>query len=99
MLLSGVGPKEELLRHTIPVVHDLPMLGRGLQDHCFSPVGIVMKKVGSPPANEPESQSPSPMGWFKLPSVLTSKEFASLPEQKKVFLQASTVPTFELATV
>lgn len=31
--LSGVGPKEELLKHGIPVVHDLPGVGENLQDH------------------------------------------------------------------
>jgi len=33
LLLSGVGPGEELQRHGIPVVQDLPGVGRNLQDH------------------------------------------------------------------
>lgn len=33
LLLSGVGPAEELLRHGIPVVSDLPGVGGNLQDH------------------------------------------------------------------
>jgi len=98
-MLSGVGPHEELAKHSIPMIHDLPMLGKNLQDHCFSPIGIVMKGSGNPPANEPLYQSPTPMGWFKLPAVLDSDEFASLPEEKKKFLQTSTVPSFEIATV
>lgn len=31
--LSGVGPKEELEKFNIPVVHDLPGVGTNLQDH------------------------------------------------------------------
>ena len=33
MMLSGIGPGDELRRHGIPVVHDLPGVGRNLQDH------------------------------------------------------------------
>jgi choline dehydrogenase len=33
LLLSGVGPKAELDKHNIPVVHDLPGVGENLQDH------------------------------------------------------------------
>jgi choline dehydrogenase len=33
LLLSGVGPKEELERHGIPVVHAAPEVGHNLHDH------------------------------------------------------------------
>ncbi len=33
LLLSGVGPADELARHGIPVVHHLPGVGANLQDH------------------------------------------------------------------
>ncbi|MFZ2872120.1 GMC family oxidoreductase [Zavarzinia sp.] len=33
LLLSGIGPGEEIRRHGIPVVLDLPGVGRNLQDH------------------------------------------------------------------
>jgi choline dehydrogenase-like flavoprotein len=33
LLLSGVGPADELARHAIPVVHELPGVGKNLQDH------------------------------------------------------------------
>ncbi|MEZ4452408.1 MAG: GMC family oxidoreductase [Nannocystaceae bacterium] len=33
LMLSGVGPAEELRRHEIPVVHDAPAIGQGLRDH------------------------------------------------------------------
>ena len=31
--LSGVGPKDELEKHGIPLVHELPGVGENLQDH------------------------------------------------------------------
>lgn len=33
LLLSGVGPRKELEKHGIPLVHDLPGVGENLQDH------------------------------------------------------------------
>ena len=33
LLLSGVGPEEELQRHGIPLLHRLPGVGQNLQDH------------------------------------------------------------------
>ena len=33
LMLSGVGPGEELARHAIPVRHELPQVGRGFTDH------------------------------------------------------------------
>lgn len=33
LLLSGVGPRDEVGKHQIPLVHDLPGVGENLQDH------------------------------------------------------------------
>jgi len=33
LLLSGIGPKNELAQHHIPLVHELPGVGQNLQDH------------------------------------------------------------------
>ena len=33
LMLSGIGPGEALGRHGIPVIHELPGVGRNLQDH------------------------------------------------------------------
>ncbi|HUR39933.1 MAG TPA: choline dehydrogenase [Verrucomicrobiae bacterium] len=33
LLLSGVGPRDEIQRHGISLVHELPGVGRNLQDH------------------------------------------------------------------
>lgn len=96
LMLSGIGPRDELKRHGIPVLHDLPQLGENLQDHCFSPVGIVMKEDDR---TSDVKQSPSPMGWVKLDAVMASKEYAELPQQLQEFLLAPTVPNMEIATV
>jgi len=53
LMLSGVGPADELQRHKIPVVHDLPGVGRNLQDHlelfvqhrCTQPVTLYRYQV------------------------------------------------------
>ncbi len=34
LMLSGIGPSEELLRHGIDVILDKPAVGADLQDHC-----------------------------------------------------------------
>ncbi|OTB06229.1 putative GMC oxidoreductase [Hypoxylon sp. CI-4A] len=38
LLLSGIGPADELNKHDIPVVVDLPGVGRNLRDHYEVPV-------------------------------------------------------------
>lgn len=40
LLLSGVGPAEQLSQHGIGVVADLPGVGENLQDHCKTPVAF-----------------------------------------------------------
>ncbi|TLD18294.1 glucose-methanol-choline oxidoreductase protein [Venturia nashicola] len=96
LLLSGVGPAYELERHDIPVIFDLPNVGENLQDHCFAPVGITLKQRLHGPNDQ--AQSPSPMGWFKLPEVLSSPECRLLPQGTQEFLFKSTVPSYELCT-
>jgi choline dehydrogenase-like flavoprotein len=44
LMLSGIGPANELQRHGIEVVHDLPGVGRNLQDHLDF---ILLYKVDS----------------------------------------------------
>ncbi|CAF4153075.1 unnamed protein product [Rotaria sordida] len=36
LLLSGIGPREELQKHQIPVIVDLPGVGKNLQDHMMT---------------------------------------------------------------
>jgi choline dehydrogenase-like flavoprotein len=95
LLLSGIGPVEELQKHSIPVIKDLPMVGNNLQDHCFASIGIAVKSEGEPEIR----QSPSPMGWAKLPSILESVEYRNLPLETREFLLKTTTPIFEICTV
>jgi len=43
LLLSGIGPVEELRAHGIKVVHDLPGVGRNLSEHPRVPVEFAAK--------------------------------------------------------
>jgi choline dehydrogenase-like flavoprotein len=96
--LSGIGPGEELKKHGISLIHELSNVGENLQDHCFSTVGIVLKKDTNLPPG-PENQSPTPMAWLKLPTVESSLEFQQLPTRVKKHMQKPTVPAMEMATV
>lgn len=44
LMLSGIGPADELKEHGISIVHDLPHVGKNLQDHCFSTATILQKE-------------------------------------------------------
>ena len=41
LMLSGIGPKEQLSRFGIPMAHDLPGVGANLQDHPMVSVGYL----------------------------------------------------------
>nr|XP_042909545.1 glucose dehydrogenase [FAD, quinone] [Parasteatoda tepidariorum] len=43
LMLSGIGPKDELEKHKIPVVADLPV-GENLQDHCTAFSGFELNQ-------------------------------------------------------
>ncbi|HEY1077083.1 MAG TPA: choline dehydrogenase [Fontimonas sp.] len=40
LMLSGIGPREELARHSIALVHELPGVGKNLQDHLDAVVSM-----------------------------------------------------------
>jgi choline dehydrogenase-like flavoprotein len=96
LLLSGVGPANELNRHKIKQVQELPMVGQNLQDHCFSAIGVVLDRKAD---INVVSQSPSPMGWFKLANIDDVQECVDLPEPVRTHRLRATVPDFEIATV
>ncbi len=43
LLLSGVGPVDELQKHNIPIVHELAGVGKNLQDHIDAPISVIEK--------------------------------------------------------
>ena len=44
LMLSGIGPAEQLRQHGIEVLHDLPGVGRNLQDHAAVHVKALMNQ-------------------------------------------------------
>ncbi|EHL03676.1 putative Choline dehydrogenase [Glarea lozoyensis 74030] len=70
MLLSGIGPKEQLNSLDIPVVHDLPGVGENLIDH---PESIIMWELNT--AVPPQTTMDSDAGIFlrrEAPDAATS---------------------------
>ncbi|MDH4394132.1 MAG: choline dehydrogenase [Limnobacter sp.] len=57
LMLSGIGPKQELDRHSIPLTHELPGVGQNLQDHLD--VFLVMRTRNRLPI------SLHPFSWFR----------------------------------
>jgi choline dehydrogenase-like flavoprotein len=53
LLLSGIGPRSDLEKLNIPVVQDLPGVGKNLQDHCHFPISAVLKEGIREPNNVP----------------------------------------------
>ncbi|CAN5509248.1 GMC family oxidoreductase N-terminal domain-containing protein [soil metagenome] len=49
LLLSGVGPEQQLARHGVPLVLDVPSVGAGLQDHPRATA--VWRMTGAPRRN------------------------------------------------
>lgn len=55
LMLSGIGPRPELERHGIPVVHELPGVGQNLHDHpdlmmvvkTKKRIGIALNPIGA----------------------------------------------------
>ena len=47
LLLSGIGPKEDLARHDIPLIKDIPGIGKNLHDHLWLEV-VTTQKPGTP---------------------------------------------------
>ena len=43
LLLSGIGPKEDLSKLDIPIIHDLQGIGRNLQDHLITQLTTIQK--------------------------------------------------------
>jgi choline dehydrogenase len=59
LMLSGIGAAEELRRHGIPVIHDLPGVGKNLQDHID-----YVQSWGAPSRTDTVGLSPRGVGRF-----------------------------------
>jgi choline dehydrogenase-like flavoprotein len=107
LLLSGIGPADDLSSLSIPLIQDLPV-GKNLKDHCFITSTLLLKpqtEIPTIPAPAPTNPITSrealitgqaPMGWLSSPTVQSSAEFQALDENTKNHLLK--IPTFELMT-
>jgi choline dehydrogenase-like flavoprotein len=68
LMLSGIGPSEELQKHQIPLLHELPSVGRGLRDHVH--INMVFRRrpsMSDRPAfyTNPEAVAAARVQWEK----------------------------------
>jgi len=80
LLQSGVGDPADLAAAGIEAVHDLPEVGRNLQDHAGSFIGFLSDL---PPQFGPDTstderrlreQGDGPMAWTEVGAFLSSAE-------------------------
>jgi choline dehydrogenase-like flavoprotein len=76
LMLSGIGPAEELKKHGIPVVQDLPDIGKNLQDHCFS-TAVLLQRPGTDDRSEFEGMSPEAMAATRAQHTKDKKSILS----------------------
>jgi choline dehydrogenase-like flavoprotein len=43
LMVSGIGPAEQLQKHSIPLIQDIPAIGTGIRDHMFCPLIYAVK--------------------------------------------------------
>ncbi|KAI0489781.1 GMC oxidoreductase [Xylaria cf. heliscus] len=78
MLLSGLGPKEQLTALGIPVVRDIPGVGENLQDH---PESIIMWQLKKPvPQNQTTMDSDAGIFLRREAPGAGSKKSAANPQ-------------------
>lgn len=51
LLLSGVGPREDLKQVNVPVIHDLPGVGKNLHNHVAFYINFNINDTNSAPLN------------------------------------------------
>ncbi|KAL8791599.1 MAG: hypothetical protein Q9195_005804 [Heterodermia aff. obscurata] len=93
LLLSGIGSAKDLEALSIPVVHDLPGVGKNLQDRLFLEGALEEARTAW------LSDRSGPLAKFYLPQmiaylkgdiILSSKEFDSLDSNIQQLLRAET---------
>lgn len=77
LLLSGVGQGEELRRHGIEVIHDLPGVGENLMDHQISAIQLAcLQPVSLAKQINPIRQGLAALRWlFLKDGLLASNHF------------------------
>ncbi|KAA8566758.1 hypothetical protein EYC84_009858 [Monilinia fructicola] len=82
LMLSGVGPASELQKHNIPIVKDLPQVGKNLQDHSFTTTTLLLKEGSNDriafEMNE-EMKKSAKEGWIKDKSGRLSELYCGVP--------------------
>jgi choline dehydrogenase len=61
LMLSGIGPARDLEHHGVRALHDLPGVGRNLQDHPSVPIAMM-----------DDSASAYALSWRSLPRMMAS---------------------------
>jgi choline dehydrogenase len=84
LMLSGVGPAEELRRVGIAVAHDLPLVGHEFTDHCSFKVPFRVSKRRSPVPD------PTKSAWAHVGLHFTS---AGTAEHSDMMFIQSSIPT------
>lgn len=53
LMLSGIGDRQHLTQHGIPVIHHAPEVGKNLSDHLYAPLGFAVRGDTLSGANRP----------------------------------------------
>jgi choline dehydrogenase-like flavoprotein len=82
LLLSGIGPQEDLSKHGISIVQNMPGVGQNLQDHCQLRLSTILNPGLSDRRSKmetnPEILSEAREQWLKDQSGLLTVYTSSL---------------------
>ncbi|OAL18682.1 hypothetical protein AYO22_10375 [Fonsecaea multimorphosa] len=106
LLLSGIGPKDDLVPLGIKVVHDLPGVGKNLQDHLQSLIETRLSKKlldrdvvrDGEPDTAGQTWPCLPFCFLKVEENLETEEFKQLDPSMQEYLKGKTVPQLSLGT-
>uniref|UniRef100_A0A453Z3N0 Glucose-methanol-choline oxidoreductase N-terminal domain-containing protein n=1 Tax=Anopheles quadriannulatus TaxID=34691 RepID=A0A453Z3N0_ANOQN len=68
LMLSGVGPRDQLQRHGIRVIHELPGVGQNLQDHVAAGGGVFL-------IQNPNGSAPLSIRLVEVNEVSVARDF------------------------
>ncbi|RDW79304.1 GMC family oxidoreductase [Aspergillus mulundensis] len=85
LMVSGIGPREHLEQHNIPVISELPGVGQGMQDHpFFGPSYRVAVETLTRLANNPEYLVQEYLRWLKQHEGVLSSPIADFLAWEKI---------------